>query len=389
MRHDIPVLRPQLPPADWLLPYLRRIDATRIYSNHGPLVQELEGRLAGALALPSGGLASASTGTAALVGAILATAGRATEARPCALVPAYTFVATAFAAEECGYQIRLADVDANSWMLNPEQLARDPMLADVGMVIPVAPFGRPVPLAPWLAFREQTSIPVVIDGAASFDRIAEQPRQFLGAIPVALSFHATKAFGTGEGGCVASTDADLMPRVAQALNFGFLRARDAEDTGINGKMSEYHAAVGLAELDGWAEKRRALQAVADQYRGAMRAEGLAARFIGAPDVGLTYVLFRCDNSGEAQRVRDWLMHEGIDTRLWYGKGLHTQTCYAALPHDALPVTDALAPCLLGLPLAPDLTTAQIGRVTRALAAALAAPRSMVLGANTHADRMRV
>lgn len=372
MRHDIPVLRPQLPAANRLLPYLRRIDATRIYSNHGPLVRELEARLAGALALTAGGVASASTGTAALIGAILAAAGRASEARPFALMPAYTFVATAFAAEECGYRVRLADVDAASWTLDPGQLARDATLAEVGVVIPVAPFGRPVPLAPWRAFREKTGIPVVFDGAASFDRIAERPQQFLGAIPVALSFHATKAFGTGEGGCVVSTDADLMPRVERALNFGFIRARDAEVSGINGKMSEYHAAVGLAELDGWPEKRLALQTVADRYRKAMVAIGLGARFLGAPDVGLTYVLFRCDDPGEAQHVRGWLERESVDTRLWYGKGLHTQTCYAALPHGALPVTDALAPCLLGLPLAPDLTGVQIERVTRVLADALSA-----------------
>jgi len=372
MRHDIPVLRPQLPAADRLLPYLRRIDATRIYSNQGPLVQELEARLAGVLALPAGGVACASTGTAALVGGILAAAGRASQARPFALMPAYTFVATAFAAEECGYRVRLADVDAGSWMLDPGQLAQDATLAGVGVVIPVAPFGRPVPLAPWSLFREQTGIPVVIDGAASLDRIETTPRQFLGAIPVALSFHATKAFGTGEGGCVASTDADLMPRVAQSLNFGFIRARNAEASGINGKMSEYHAAVGLAELDGWPEKRQALQMVADRYRKAMVAVGLGARFLGAPDVGLTYVLFRCDDPGEAQHVRDWLQREAVDTRLWYGKGLHTQTCYAALPHDALPVTDALAPCLIGLPLAPDLADVQIGRVTSVLADALSA-----------------
>lgn len=367
----LPVLRPRLPGADRLLPYLRRIDATRIYSNYGPLVRELEARLAGALALPKGGLASAGTGTAALVGAILATAGRATERRPFALMPAYTFVATAFAAEECGYQIRLADVDAESWMLDPERLAHDPALAEIGVVVPVAPFGRPVPIAPWRTFRTRTGIPVVIDGAASFDRIAEQPGVFLGTVPVALSFHATKAFGTGEGGCVASTDADLMPRIERALNFGFIRARDAEASGINGKMSEYHAAVGLAELDGWPEKRQALQAVADRYRKAMAEAGLAARFLGAPDIGLTYVLFRCHDAGEAARVPEALRRAGVDTRLWYGKGLHTQSCYAALPHDPLPVTDSLAPCLLGLPLAPDLTDAQIARVTAALAEALA------------------
>ena len=67
----IPVLRPQLPPAEQLLPVLKRIDEARIYTNWGPLSSELEGRLARTLRLPAGGVVSASSGTAALVGAIL------------------------------------------------------------------------------------------------------------------------------------------------------------------------------------------------------------------------------------------------------------------------------------------------------------------------------
>src|SRR6185369_6395553 len=98
---NIPVLRPQLPSADAMLPYLRRIEGARIYSNWGPLVQELEQRLARHFALPEGSVATASCGTAALVGATLAVAGRASDRKPLAIIPAYTFVATAAAIEQC------------------------------------------------------------------------------------------------------------------------------------------------------------------------------------------------------------------------------------------------------------------------------------------------
>ena len=106
----VPVFRPQLPRCRDVLTYLRRIDATRIYSNHGPLLRELECRLSSCLGIPSGGVICASTGTNALIGAILATAGRATALRPWAIVPAFTFVATAAAVEQCGYQLYLAVV---------------------------------------------------------------------------------------------------------------------------------------------------------------------------------------------------------------------------------------------------------------------------------------
>src|SRR5207245_1355138 len=117
-------------------------------------------------------------------------------------------------------------------------------------------------------FTAATGIPVIIDGAASFAGLVERPEASLGAIPVALSFHATKAFATGEGGAVATEDVALARRVAQALNFGISGVRDSRMASTNGKMSEYHAAVGLAELDGWTEKLAAFRVVAERYRQA-------------------------------------------------------------------------------------------------------------------------
>src|SRR5215475_7865920 len=107
----VPVMRPQLPRADDLLPYLRAIDASRFYSNNGPLVTALERRLAEHFRLPAGGVVCIGSGTAAIVGAVLASAGRARAERPFALLPAFTFVATASAVEQCGYRPYLADVD--------------------------------------------------------------------------------------------------------------------------------------------------------------------------------------------------------------------------------------------------------------------------------------
>jgi dTDP-4-amino-4,6-dideoxygalactose transaminase len=362
----IPVLRPRLPSADALLPYLHRIDATRIYSNNGPLASELERRLADHLRLPFRGLVSAASGTAALIGAILASAGRATPTRPLAILPAFTFVATAVAVELCGYQPYLADVDAENWMLNPLQLAHHPELDRIGLVVPVAPFGRPVPQHSWLDFAEQSKIPVVIDGAASFDPAADKPDEFFGAIPVVLSFHATKSYATGEGGAVATSDVELAARITQALNFGFYSARDSSSSSINGKMSEYHAAVGLAELDSWATKRAALRTVAEYYQRFSDEVRRADRLITAPTIASCYVLFRCAELKEQVRITESLKRNGVDFRLWYGEGVHRQTYFVGLARDSLEVTERLAPLLLGLPVAPDLNDAAIARVVSAL-----------------------
>ena len=365
----IPVLRPRLATAERLMPYLTRIDQTRIYSNWGPLVQELTGRLGDLFAQPQDRITTASPGTSAIAGAILGTAGRATGARPLAAIPAFTFVATANAVEQCGYRPYLVDVDPDTWMLDPDALAGHPQLDRVGVVVPVAAFGRPVAQARWRAFSERTGIPVVIDGAACSDRIAAAPDGYFGSIPVAMSFHATKGLSTGEGGCVVASDPQQMSDIQQALNFGFVVSRNSGCSGLNGKMSEYHAAVGLAEIDGWPDKRRALEDVARGYRRALFELDLADRLFATPDVSVSYALFDCRAADAAVAIRRSLASRGIDSRRWYGEGLgeHEYLADAARAGD-LAVTQALGCRLLGLPVAPDLTAGEIGRVATTLAA---------------------
>jgi dTDP-4-amino-4,6-dideoxygalactose transaminase len=234
-------------------------------------------------------------------------------------------------------------------------------------VIPVAPFGRPVPQAAWLKFRERTGIPVVIDGAATFETAAGQPEQFLGKLSVAMSFHATKAFATGEGGCVASTETGVVEQIGSALNFGFSGGRDSATPSLNGKLSEYHAAVGLAELDGWNARKEATARVLGLYGECFDRLGLADRLVCGPDVASIYVLLEARTQLEASDVAASLAENDISHRLWYGGGLQTHTNYAGCSSDPLPVTEELAPRLLGLPFAVDLDERTVLRIGAAVA----------------------
>jgi dTDP-4-amino-4,6-dideoxygalactose transaminase len=311
--------------------------------------------------------ATAGSGTAALIGAILAHAGRASAARRLCLCPGYTFIATAAAVEQCGYQLHFVDVDETTWSPHPDNLIAHPSLPEVGLVVPVAPYGRPVPQDAWRRFQERTGIPVVIDGAAALESLADEPQAYVGPIPVALSFHATKVFGTGEGGAVVTTDHHLLMRSIQAMNFGFRGSRRAETAGINGKMSEYHAAVGLAELDGWTEKRVAYARVSALQRDAVSRHGLGARVIITPVIASCYVLYEAAGVAEAQAVTAALNEAGAEHRFWYGAGLHREPYFADAQRDPLPGVEGLAPRLIGLPTAPDLTPGEIERIVAAVA----------------------
>lgn len=362
--------RPRLPGAQQLLPYLGRIDSTRIYSNHGPLVAELEQRLGAALGLGPQQLVCAASGTAALVAGVLATAGRATAERPYALCPAYTFVGTASALLQCGYVPWLVDVDPETWQLDPQALRTHPQLARTGVVVPVSPYGAAVPLQRWEAFRHDTGIAVVVDGAAAIESLWREACAGVGRVPVALSFHATKAFATGEGGALLVRDAALVRASFEALNFGFLMDRVSRRPSINGKMSEHHAAVGLASLDGWPAHHAALAAVARAYRAAFGRHGLGHALACHPQVASNYALLRLPAGASADAASQALEQAGLGARLWYGLGLHRQPALAGLPHDRLDHCDRLAPSVLGLPVAPDLAARDVERIAAVVAGVL-------------------
>lgn len=366
----VPVFQASLPPAEHLLPYLKVLDRTRHYSNHGVLARRLRARLAETIGIETNQIVTASSGTSALVGAILASAGRASPGRPLAICPAYTFIGTTSAIEQCGYQIRFVDVASENGILQPEMALTHEELGSVGLVVVVAAYGRKLAMAPWLAFEKRTGIPVVVDGAAGLERLFAGDCDWPSAIPLAVSFHATKAFGTGEGGAVICTDRVRTAAIERALNFGFLGQRISVGPSINGKMSEYHAAVGLAELDGWPYKSAAFRRTAECYRREALHADLGSRIVVAPDIASCYVLFRANDEDEAEAVRRNLDEALIEYRYWYGKGVNCEPYFLDRIGADCPVTAELSWRWMGLPMASDLDDSVVRRIITAVAAAV-------------------
>jgi dTDP-4-amino-4,6-dideoxygalactose transaminase len=342
LRRVIPLLRPQLPNADALLPYLREIDGNRVYANHGPLVQRLEARLTAHYNAPCVVLNS---GTSALAAALLAMKPKHKRV----LVPAWTFVASAAAIVAAGMEPYFVDVDPDSWQM------RGTIAGDVGAMMPVSPFGSPVDTAAWDGWSQMWRIPVLIDGAAGFDSVVP------GKSPTMVSLHATKVLGAGEGGFIVSTDEALMERIRQVRNFGGTGAI----VGFNGKMSEYHAAVALAALDGWNERRIALGYASARYANRLRE---IAYVKTVPDFCNCWVSSYCTVllEGGVGPTQARLAARGIESRRWWGDGAHTHPAFTSFQRDPLPVTESLARRALSLPFSHDMTNADINRVVDAL-----------------------
>lgn len=360
----IPVARPALPRTEFIVPYLRQIDETQIYTNHGPLVDQFEARMADRLGLCKSNVISCSTGTMALVGLIRAARNLSGHRGRLCLLPAYTFVATAGAALSCGYECHLVDVDPVSWAMDPVAMRCHRRLSEVGLVLPVAPYGRRIDLRGWEAFHADTGIPVVIDAAACLDQLLRSEDCLPDTIPFAVSLHATKSFGCGEGGLVLSRNTALVEETYKVLNNGFLGSRDAQTVGLNGKMSEYTAAVALAELDGFDSKLDRWAAVAAAYSSSLRATGV--RLWTAPDVSYCYVLVEASTAADAAILRARLTKKGIDSRNWYGAGLSAHPAYAHLQKDALTTSDEVAGRIIGLPCFTGLRESDIHRITSLL-----------------------
>jgi dTDP-4-amino-4,6-dideoxygalactose transaminase len=363
----ISILRPRLPTTEALKRYLNRIDQRRIYSNFGPLVRELEQRLAERVDLSPSNVVTAANATLALTAALLAQCPRAGSF---CLMPAWTFVASPLAALAAGLVPFFVDVAPDDWLLRPAAVAEiaASMAGDVSAVMPVAAFGQPVDVGAWDDFRHDTGLAVVIDSAAGFDAMQ------VGDVPNVVSLHATKALGAGEGGFVASRDIDLVRRIQTYLAFGFSGSREALVPGFNGKMSEYHAAVGLAALDGWDEARKAFVARARTYARAFHGSNIVRLQPGFGDrwVASTCVVKLPDGMGD--RVANHLAAASIDSRHWWGRGAQTHPATRALPRGGLDITASLAVSTLGLPFYVDIPLEQVDRVAEEVLASFSSRR---------------
>ncbi|MBR0567230.1 DegT/DnrJ/EryC1/StrS family aminotransferase [Azoarcus sp. L1K30] len=363
----IPLLRPTLPDANRLLPWLRKIDAAHWYSNFGPLVREFEariGELFGSSAPDTPVVVSLASGTAPLE---LGLAAMRLPPGSAVLLPAFTFPATAGAVVRNGLRPVFCDVDPHTWCLTPD-LARAALAhVQAAAILPVATFGVTQDVDAWDALAEEAGVRILIDAAGAFGN--QRPGRHCA---LAFSFHATKPFGIGEGGALVCHDAQLAGRVRVLSNFGFSHGM-VEAVGTNAKLSEYAAAVGLAQCERWPQLQARRHALWQKYAAMLASiDGIRLQQ-GAALPGLpANVVVRV--AGDSEHVVAALARQGIETRRWYCPPLHRHPAFAH--HDLvgadggpiLVATEALAHSVVGLPWYAEMTPVQCRRVAVALEA---------------------
>lgn len=335
----LPVSQPKLAPVELSLRYLRRAEDARIYSNRGPLVRELEERLAGLLRSNPANVVACSSATLALESASFHFPGTSR------VLPGYSFAATALSMLRHSGDLSFVDVDFESLSLDWEMYAKlhsDPSK----LPVVVAPFGKKVDAR---AFSLASS--GILDAAASLGQSILDPPKVPNGWVIVYSLHATKVLGVGEGGVAVFGSEDSAEEFRSYINFGYVGDTIGERFGTNGKMSEISAAFGLAalddiekEVDDWrlasVTANRLLQAFSTQF------------FHEESDFFHPYLIARFEDKARRDLAEKILRASGVGSRKWWPKSLaKLPAVQAARGHirERLPNTERASDTLLGLP----------------------------------------
>jgi len=252
------VTQPFLPPLEELQPYLEQIWANRHLTNRGPFHEEFEEALGVHLGVEHVSLFT--NGTLALLAAL-----DAVEISGEVITTPYSFVATAHALFWGGLKPVFVDIEPNSLNLDPEKIEAA-ITKDTAAILPVHVYGRPCDVEAIQLIADRHNLKVVYDAAHAFD-VQDEGGSILrhGDVSI-LSFHATKVFTTFEGGAVISKDAAMKQRVDNFKNFGIADEVTVVASGINAKMNEFQAALGLLQLKYIEQAIRQRREIDETYR---------------------------------------------------------------------------------------------------------------------------
>lgn len=363
----LPLLVPSMPSAARLLPYLEQIDRNAHYTNFGPLNDRFEQRLLEAAA-PTRQPLHATTLSNCTVALELALQSLDLAPGAKVLIPGITFAATATAVVRAGLQPVIGDVARGTWVLTPDIAQRALSEHAVAAVMPVSTFGHAHAPGEWDAFAERTGLPVVIDAAGAYGNQEAGERT-----DVVYSFHATKSFGAAEGGAVLSTNAERIARIRRLANFGLdTSIGQLVELGTNGKMSEYHAAIGLATFDEWPRIRQARIELHRAYLDELAAQCPRVRTQDRAVDGIYPLLTVLLPEGvSAASAVESLAAAGIQSRRWYSPSLHLHPALRGSARMAsLEVAIDIGERLLGIPFFIGLEAPARARVIAALNAAI-------------------
>jgi len=355
------VTRPELPSLDDFIPYLRKIWDSRVLTNGGPFHEEFERKLADRLGV--GHIALFANCTIGLV-----TALQALRITGEVITTPYSFVATAHSLLWNGIKPVFVDIDPLTLNLDPDKIEAA-ITPQTTAIMPVHCYGHPCDVERIQAIADTYGLKIIYDAAHAFGVECKGGSVLKYGDLSVLSFHATKVFTTFEGGAIICPDEKTRQRINYLKNFGFAGETTVVAPGINGKMSEFNAALGLLQLQGFDAALARRRAIDARYRaGLAGVKGIScARGTGETIANYAYFPILVDSDYPLsrddlyQRFRD---HDIVVRRYFYPL-ISDFPMYRGLPSAAatnLPVADRVARQVICLPIYPSLQDDQVDRI---------------------------
>lgn len=360
-RKAIYVTEPSLPPLEEFIPELAKIWERRLLTNDGPFHKRFEKELAEHLGVEH--LSLFANGTLALI-----TALQALRITGEVITTPYSFVATSHALLWNGLKPVFVDIDPKTRNIDPDRI-EEAITPQTNAILAVHCYGIPCDTAQIERIADTYGLKVLYDAAHAFD-VRQNGRSILleGDLSI-LSFHATKVFNTFEGGAIICPDAKTKQRIDYLKNFGFAGEVTVVAPGINGKMNEFSAALGLLQLKHVDAALTARAAIFQRY--AERLDGVEGiEHITVPvDTTWNYAYYPIYIKPEFPVSRDELYarmkERNIHPRRYFYPLISEFPMYRAL-HSAraenLPHATAISRQVLCLPIFPALKLVEVDEI---------------------------
>lgn len=347
------VTKPWLPPLADLIPHLQKIWESGWVSNSGPYHQELEGRLSEFLGVEHVSLFCNAT-------IALMVAQRVLDIQGEVITTPFSFVATSHAISWAGNVPVFVDIDPDSLCIDPDAIERA-ITESTSAIMPLHCFGNVAAVNTIDAIAEKHNLKVLYDGCHSFGSEDDGGSVLRHGDAAVVSFHATKVFNTLEGGLLVSNDLNTKQKVDRLRNFGFLNETTVTEIGLNGKMQEVSAAIGVLQLDYLQDAIKLRGQIDSLYRALLgELDGISCvRPVGQKEKNYSYFPVLLTESSRVSRdtLYERLKANGINGRRYFFPLISEFPMYRNLPsatHANLAKARAISERIICLPIYPEL-----------------------------------
>jgi dTDP-4-amino-4,6-dideoxygalactose transaminase len=275
------------------------------------------------------------------------------------IVPSFSFAATANAVSLTGATPIFADIELDYYCIDPDGLEKLITPKTKGIMV-VHLFGHPANMSRIQKTAAKYKIHVFEDAAQAHGAsLTDKPVGTFG-LAAAFSFYATKNVTSGEGGMIVTADPILARRVKLLRNQGMEKRYKNEIVGLNNRLSDLHAAIGVAQFKKLTKNTKRRIANANYYNKYLEVVLKPKVMAGAVHVFHQYTI----RVNEREKVVEALNQLGIEVGIYYPIPIHKLESFNT--HQVLPNTEIMAKECLSIPIHPDLTKRELRRIVKSL-----------------------